>query len=152
MVQKGGAMKSLPMGATVQSALEAIAPPADDTGDSGRDLPVFEHRKTGKAVRDLRAAIAGACKRAGIEKHVTPHMLRHSFATHLVDQGVNLRLIQDLLGHKEVTTTEIYTHVSFGNLRAAQALIEQGIKTSWHREGSNVLDFGTLKNRKPRQA
>ena len=61
--------------------------------------------------------IKGLAAKAGIKKQVSPHTFRHSFATHLVEGGADLRAVQEMLGHESITTTEIYTHLDRGYLR-----------------------------------
>ncbi len=74
---------------------------------------LFEGQNGGKySPTSVANILKKAAQKAGIRKNVTPHMLRHSFATHLLEQGTDLRYIQELLGHENSKTTEIYTHVS----------------------------------------
>jgi len=82
---------------------------------------LFEGARGGKySPTSVIKILKNAAQKAGIRKNITPHMLRHSFATHLLEQGTDLRYIQELLGHNSSKTTEIYTHVSkkaIGNIR-----------------------------------
>ena len=86
---------------------------------------LFEGNESCKySASSLRQIVLTAGKKAKINKTVTPHMLRHSFAKHLLENGTNLRYIQSLLGHKSSQTTEIYTQVSTNHIKQIQNPIE----------------------------
>jgi integrase/recombinase XerC len=83
-------------------------------------IPLFVN-KFGKRLttRSVARMLEKYLKLSGLDLRTTPHTLRHSFATHLLDRGADIRSVQELLGHKSLVTTQIYTHLSTANLRAA---------------------------------
>src|SRR3989344_5454032 len=86
--------------------------------------PIFVSQREGKYnKRTIQQIIKSASKRSGIKKKVTPHTLRHSFATHLLESGADIRYIQQLLGHKDLKTTQIYTHVANKDIKKLANLL-----------------------------
>ncbi len=82
------------------------------------DEPMFVSRQsTPLSTRSVHRIVLKYARLAGLTKVITPHTLRHSFATHLLEGGADLRVVQDLLGHSSISTTQIYTHVSMERLR-----------------------------------
>jgi len=83
------------------------------------DAIFLNHHGEALGVRGLRYRLERLFRAAGLPAGVSPHTLRHSFATHLLDGGADLRIVQELLGHESLATTQVYTHVSPGRLRSA---------------------------------
>lgn len=104
---KGSKDRTVPLPRSLEAVLKAYL-------KSYRPVEYFIEGVDGKpySATSIRNIVRGAATRAGIKQQVTPHMLRHSYATHMLERGVDLRYIQDLLGHKSSRTTEIYTHIS----------------------------------------
>jgi integrase/recombinase XerD len=106
---KGSKERIVPMGASAANAVIAylavrnVRKPTDY---------VFLNNRGGKLSRSgFWRILQGYGREAGIKKKLTPHVLRHSFATHLLERGADLRAVQTMLGHSNISTTEIYTHV-----------------------------------------
>ena len=117
---KGNKMRLVPVGAKACAAIDSYLQ---------KERPQFVRKRTGNEVflssRGTKLStvriwqIVKTCaKNAGIDLNVYPHLLRHSFATHLLSNGADLRIIQELLGHADIATTQIYTHVDQSRLKA----------------------------------
>lgn len=88
-------------------------------------FPAVHRRDRHITVRTIQRQVGAAAERAGLTKRVTPHMLRHSFATHLMEGGTDLRYIQELLGHTRPSTTAIYTRVARRHIQHVQSPVDR---------------------------
>jgi len=121
---KGGKHRLVPIGRPAVSALDAyLVRGRPDLVRRGRGTPaIFLNVRGGRLSRQSAwQVLQDAAERAGITAGVSPHVLRHSFATHLLDGGADVRVVQELLGHASVTTTQIYTMVTVSALREVWA-------------------------------
>lgn len=121
---KGGKQRLVPIGRPAVAALDAyLVRGRSDLARRGRGTPaIFLNVRGGRLSRQSAwQVLQDAAERAGITSGVSPHMLRHSFATHLLEGGADVRVVQELLGHASVTTTQIYTMVTVHALREVWA-------------------------------
>jgi integrase/recombinase XerD len=119
VIGKGNKERVVPVGRTAVAALSRyieVGRPKLVTPKSPANV-FLTQRGTPFAAVTLWLHIKNRVRRARVERNITPHMLRHSFATHLLEHGADLRVIQELLGHANISTTEIYTHVTGSRLR-----------------------------------
>ncbi len=116
---KGSKERLVPLGRFAIDAIEAYLTRARPAlARTGSGAAMFLNQRGGRLTRQGAAKILGtAARRAGVKKRVTPHTLRHSFATHLLEGGADVRVVQELLGHATLTTTQIYTLVTGDRLR-----------------------------------
>jgi len=117
---KGRKERLAPLGSHAVRALEAyLEDPERPHGPAADRRAVFLNQRGSRlTTRSLGRIVERHALAAGIHRRATPHTLRHSFATHLLDAGADLRAVQELLGHEHLVTTQIYTHVSIERLRS----------------------------------
>jgi integrase/recombinase XerD len=120
---KGGRERIVPIGIYARKSLErylTAARPALLKNKKGEAV-FLNSRGNALSRQSAWEVITNCAERAKIKSHVTPHAIRHSFATHLLDGGADIRVVQELLGHSSVTTTQIYTLVTIDKLRESYA-------------------------------
>jgi integrase/recombinase XerD len=119
VIGKGNKERVVPVGKTAVAALNRfieVGRPKLVTPKSPANV-FLTQRGTPFAAPTLWLHVKNRVRRSGVTRNITPHMLRHSFATHLLEHGADLRVIQELLGHANISTTEVYTHVTGNRLR-----------------------------------
>jgi integrase/recombinase XerD len=115
---KGGKERILPV---AKRSIETLQEYLKNNQVLEKENPPLFQNKRGKRIdrQFVWKVVKHYAEKAGIEKNISPHTLRHSYATHLLENGADIRVIQDLLGHVNISTTDRYTHVSKKHLKVA---------------------------------
>ncbi len=113
---KGSKRRSVPVGRAALDALHTWLAQRDTLARPGEAALFVSNRGTRLTPSQVRQRLARRAVAAGVPAHVHPHMLRHSFASHLLQSSGDLRAVQELLGHANITTTQVYTRLDFGHL------------------------------------
>lgn len=133
VIGKGNKQRLVPVSASVEKEIGIYSENIRNHQEikPGNESYVFLNRRGAKLTRVMIfTIIKNLAAKAGIEKNISPHTFRHSFATHLLEGGANLRAIQEMLGHESITTTEIYTHLD-------QSFLKEVILSFHPRSNSN---------------
>ena len=113
---KGSKRRSVPVGVSALNALQEWLAVRGQIADAGEPALLVSQRGTRLTPSQVRTRLKRSALLAGLPTHVHPHMLRHSFASHLLQSSGDLRAVQELLGHANITTTQVYTQLDFGHL------------------------------------
>lgn len=149
VVGKGDKPRIIPVGKPAFAAVAAYLPHRDNTlrevGHSGQRALFIGRRGTRLSRRSVQRAVTGHLEAVSEKEHLSPHALRHTFATHLLDNGADIRAVQEMLGHTSLATTQKYTHVSRDRLirayRLAHPRAEDALDTE-HQQTSHVTQRG----------
>jgi len=116
---KGSKERIVPLGSEAMKWVTVYLKTARGFLSKGKENPSLFINRSGKGMSRQRLwkSLKGYARRAGLRKRITPHLLRHSFASHLLERGADLRSVQMMLGHADISTTQIYTHVTGERLK-----------------------------------